>query len=165
MKPSLGDKLAALAKLKISFEPVELSSQQEFLLLLVRNVGVKLIEGKDLGVALSEAASEQQSLVTYVKEMKQPVYSRERIGEVERRSWQFAQCLDSITPDETDSIAKRNSNEDLLSAPQAAKHLSISLSSLRRYEKDDETFPQKVTIGPRRIAYRLSDLNRWLDRR
>ena len=54
-------------------------------------------------------------------------------------------------------------NIDLLSPKQVVKRLSIPSSTLYRWISNG-SFPQPFKIGPRRTAFRLADIEQWLDR-
>lgn len=43
--------------------------------------------------------------------------------------------------------------------------LGLSPSTGDRREKTDPSFPKRVAIGPKRWAYRASDIKRWIDSR
>lgn len=53
---------------------------------------------------------------------------------------------------------------DLVSPKQASKRLSIPTSTLYRWISEGR-FPKPIKIGPRRTAFRVSDIESWLDRK
>ena len=59
---------------------------------------------------------------------------------------------------------ERAAAQRLLSAREISARLTLSRSTLHRYRQDG-SFPQPVRIGVRRIAWRESDVLRWLDER
>lgn len=52
---------------------------------------------------------------------------------------------------------------DLLSPKQVINRLSIPSSTLYRWISNG-TFPKPIKIGPRRTAFRHTDIEKWLDR-
>jgi len=54
-------------------------------------------------------------------------------------------------------------NIDLLSPKQVINRLSIPSSTLYRWISNG-TFPKPIKIGPRRTAFRHTDIEQWLDR-
>ena len=46
-----------------------------------------------------------------------------------------------------------------------ARELSIPLSTLYRWIDEDPTFPPRVRIGPRSVAFRKADVEKWLQAR
>lgn len=53
---------------------------------------------------------------------------------------------------------KVNKNEDLLSTKQAASHLNLSESTVRRYLND---LPH-IRIGPNKLMFSKKSLDQWL---
>jgi predicted DNA-binding transcriptional regulator AlpA len=51
---------------------------------------------------------------------------------------------------------------DLLTRAQVAHRLSISISSVKRHEKHDATWPVRLNIGPRSPRWRAADIDRWV---
>lgn len=54
-------------------------------------------------------------------------------------------------------------NIDLLSPKQVINRLSIPSSTLYRWISNG-SFPKPIKIGPRRTAFRHTDIEQWLDR-
>lgn len=54
-----------------------------------------------------------------------------------------------------------NVKQVFLSRAEVARFLGCSRSSLVRWAADGE-FPQPVKIGPRRVAFRRSEIEAWL---
>lgn len=54
-------------------------------------------------------------------------------------------------------------NIDLISPKQVMKRLSIPSSTLYRWISNGN-FPKPIKIGPRRTAFRHTDIEQWLDR-
>ena len=55
-------------------------------------------------------------------------------------------------------------NTSFLSRPQVLQLLSVSASTLYRWESSGE-FPGAVQLGPRRVGYRAADVNAWMESR
>jgi len=52
-----------------------------------------------------------------------------------------------------------------LSGPQTAQMIAASVATVYRIEKTDPTFPRRVRISPRRVAWRESAVMEWLRQR
>jgi predicted DNA-binding transcriptional regulator AlpA len=50
----------------------------------------------------------------------------------------------------------------ILTALQVCDRLTISEPTLRRYSKAGGDFPRKIQLGPRRVGYLLSDVERYV---
>lgn len=57
----------------------------------------------------------------------------------------------------------KNKSINLLSPKQVQEQLSIPQSTLYRWIAIDK-FPRPIKIGPRRTAFRVSDIEAWLDK-
>ncbi len=55
-------------------------------------------------------------------------------------------------------------NERLLSSPQTSEFTGLSEATLQRQRSNGDGIPF-VKLGPRRVAYRISDIIRWLESR
>ena len=59
--------------------------------------------------------------------------------------------------------------ESIYTEANAAKYLGVSIRSLQRWRTDDERLefkgPKFIRLGEKRIGYRLSDLNAWIESR
>lgn len=53
----------------------------------------------------------------------------------------------------------------LLTSQQLCSRLTISEPTLRRYRKTQPDFPVAVRLGPKRIAFRADDVERYVERR
>jgi prophage regulatory protein len=53
----------------------------------------------------------------------------------------------------------------LLTQTSVCELLTISKTTLWRIEKQDTTFPQKVNLGGRRIAYKQHEIIEWIENR
>lgn len=56
------------------------------------------------------------------------------------------------------------SNKTFLSTPQAAHHLGYSSSTLEHWRSAGKG-PDFVRMSPRKIYYRISDLDNWIESR
>lgn len=57
-----------------------------------------------------------------------------------------------------------NTPEVLLPWPRVRARLgNIGRTTCWRLQRDDETFPKAVPIGPRRIGWRESEINAWIE--
>lgn len=56
-----------------------------------------------------------------------------------------------------------NSKIDLLSPREVQERLSIPQSTLYRWIAQGD-FPKPIKIGPRRTAFKLSDIQEWLEK-
>lgn len=56
-----------------------------------------------------------------------------------------------------------STNIDLLSPSQVIDKLSIPQSTLYRWISEGN-FPKPIKIGPRRTAFKVSDIQNWLDK-
>ena len=61
-------------------------------------------------------------------------------------------------------ISEQYNSVRVVDQPTALMLLNLSLSTWERLEKRGET-PPKTQISDRRIGYRISDLEKWLDAR
>lgn len=52
---------------------------------------------------------------------------------------------------------------DLVSPKEASRRLSIPTSTLYRWISEGR-FPKPIKIGPRRTAFRVSDLQSWIEK-
>ena len=52
--------------------------------------------------------------------------------------------------------------EKLISMKQAAAMLGVGRASLYRLREFDESMPRAVELSPRRVAFRLSELEAWI---
>lgn len=50
-----------------------------------------------------------------------------------------------------------------ISISDAAAYLTVSKSTIWRLQQSDPSFPTAVKISPRRVAFKISDLDRWLE--
>ncbi len=50
----------------------------------------------------------------------------------------------------------------ILRPAQVAKMLGISLPTLWRWDRDDNTFPPKIRLGPNMVGYLAADIETWL---
>jgi predicted DNA-binding transcriptional regulator AlpA len=57
---------------------------------------------------------------------------------------------------------KRLDELRLITRVQLADVLTISAATLWRYEQQND-FPPKIILGPARVAYRLADIELWLN--
>jgi predicted DNA-binding transcriptional regulator AlpA len=58
-------------------------------------------------------------------------------------------------------------NMTILTADQVCQRLTISKPTLLRYARDGRAggdFPRRIKIGPRRVGYRASEVERYLTR-
>lgn len=53
-------------------------------------------------------------------------------------------------------------HKEIMRPKQLADYLSISESTLKRLVKDDPTFPEKIVINARCVAFRKSDIQAWI---
>jgi predicted DNA-binding transcriptional regulator AlpA len=53
----------------------------------------------------------------------------------------------------------------ILTVGQVCQRLTISEPTLRRYAKAGADFPRKIRLGPRRVGYLASDLERYIANR
>lgn len=51
----------------------------------------------------------------------------------------------------------------LITAPEAARRLAISVVTLWRLRRDDPEFPPAVRVGKRRIAFREDEIDRFVE--
>ena len=61
-----------------------------------------------------------------------------------------------MMPDQIDALIPRT---------QGRKAMGLSRTTEWRRERDDPTFPKRVQIGPGSWAYRVSDVQRWIETR
>jgi predicted DNA-binding transcriptional regulator AlpA len=54
---------------------------------------------------------------------------------------------------------------DIVTRRLGAVHIGVSETTFWRLAEFDPTFPPKIRLSPRRVAWRLSALNAWLDSR
>jgi predicted DNA-binding transcriptional regulator AlpA len=54
-------------------------------------------------------------------------------------------------------------NIQLISRKQLVTKLTVSLTTLKKLEKKP-TFPKRVILGPNRIAYKLIEIEEWINR-
>lgn len=50
----------------------------------------------------------------------------------------------------------------ILTSNQVCQRLTISEPTLRRYTKAGGSFPRKIQLGPRRVGYLASDIERYV---
>jgi len=48
---------------------------------------------------------------------------------------------------------------------QTSKYLGIAENTLRKIIQDDQSFPNAIKLSERRIGFRLSDIDDWLETR
>lgn len=53
-------------------------------------------------------------------------------------------------------------NLQLISRKEVCKLLTINSSTLWRWEQKGD-FPQKIILGPSRVAYKLTDIEKWIE--
>lgn len=54
-------------------------------------------------------------------------------------------------------------NIQLISRKQLVSKLTVSLTTLKKLEKKSN-FPKRVVLGPNRIAYKLTEIEEWINR-
>lgn len=59
----------------------------------------------------------------------------------------------------------QNTSLTLIRPTDLARELSIPLSTLYRWIDEDPTFPPRIRIGPRTVAFRRNDVDSWLESR
>jgi prophage regulatory protein len=57
-----------------------------------------------------------------------------------------------------------NSNAQFLRWPDVERITGLSRTTIWRLERDGD-FPERVSIGPRAVAWRLGDVQRWAETR
>jgi prophage regulatory protein len=62
------------------------------------------------------------------------------------------------------STSKTPSLSDFIRPKEVAERLSVSLSTIRKWENQG-LFPKKVQLGPKAIAWKRTDFDRWLAQR
>jgi len=55
-------------------------------------------------------------------------------------------------------------SDQILTPQQTAEHTGLSMPSLQRM-RSEGTGPCFIKLGPRRVGYRISDINAWLETR
>ena len=53
----------------------------------------------------------------------------------------------------------------LIKRAKAYKRLDVSRTTGWRLERDDPSFPRAIKIGPNSWAFRVADVQRWIDSR
>lgn len=46
---------------------------------------------------------------------------------------------------------------------QTAKYLGVAQNTLRKMIRDDKTFPRPIRLSERRLAFKISEVDKWLD--
>lgn len=54
-------------------------------------------------------------------------------------------------------------NISLIRPKQLAKELGIPMSSLYRWMDEDPSFPRRIKLGPRSVAFKRSDVEAWIN--